>query len=404
VEDTIESTAAEIVIGRRAESASDVDLSPDPRVSRTHARLFRDGDQWMVEDLGSRNGTLLNGQPLTAPAAITSGSVLHVGQHVIHIDLSLAGADLPTEDGPGSIAADVLSRETVPPAGMTEDDVLGVLARLQEVVGYARSQADMLDGALRQVRDAFRAAERASIVLVDGGELVVRAFWPRPVAGTSFTLARRAIESEHALLWRRAPGVAVSAPSLSVTATALYAPMMRGGRAVGAVHLDTESTTASLADRDLPRLTVMANIIGAAVDVTTPASLPRLPGVFVSYAHSDREFTRRLVGDLRRRQIRVWLDERLQSGEAWRQQLRMAIAAADALLLVLSPASASSDYVRWEVDIANELGKLLVPAVFQRCDLPDTVRQLQYVNLEKDYTSAVQQLKERLMPLAERAI
>jgi hypothetical protein len=148
----------------------------------------------------------------------------------------------------------------------------------------------------------------------------------------------------------------------------------------------------------------MANIIGAAVDVTTPASLPRLPGVFVSYAHSDREFTRRLVGDLRRRQIRVWLDERLQSGEAWRQQLRMAIAAADALLLVLSPASASSDYVRWEVDIANELGKLLVPAVFQRCDLPDTVRQLQYVNLEKDYTSAVQQLKERLMPLAERAI
>jgi len=404
VEDTVESSATEIVIGRRADTTSDLDLSPDPLVSRTHTRLFRTDVQWMVEDLGSRNGTLLDGEPLTVPMPVTSGSVLHIGGHMIHVHFSLAGTELATEDGAGSIAADVLSRETVPPASMTEDDVLSVLARLQEVAGYARSQTDLLDGALREVRDAFRAAERASIVLVDGGELVVRAFWPRPAAGTSFTLARRAIESERALLWRRTPGVVASSPSLLVVASALYAPMLRGGRAVGAVHLDTMSTTSSLANRDLPRLGVMANIIGAAVDASSPVSLPRLPGIFVSYAHADREFIRRLVGDLRRRQIRVWIDERLQSGEAWRQQLRAAIASADAVLVVLSPASAASDYVQWEIAIANELGKLLVPAVFQRCELPDTVRQLQYVNLEKDYASAVHQLKERLMPLAERAI
>jgi pSer/pThr/pTyr-binding forkhead associated (FHA) protein len=34
----------------------------DPQVSRHHARLMRRGDQIMVEDLGSTNGTLLNGQ------------------------------------------------------------------------------------------------------------------------------------------------------------------------------------------------------------------------------------------------------------------------------------------------------------------------------------------------------
>lgn len=403
VEDTVVATAAQIVVGRDAGTSAGLVLSFDPGVSRRHARLYRDDAGWMAEDLGSRTGTQLDGRPLTAPVRLASGSVLGIGEHRIHVHYPLAGSELQTETGMGSITADLLSHETVPPPSMREDDLLGALAALQEVVVYARSQTDLLDGALRQVRDTFRAAERASIVLVDGSELVARAYWPRPVAGTSFTLARRAIDSQRALLWRRAPGVAASSPSLAATASALYAPMLRAGRAVGAIHLDTLNPAASLGGGDLARLGVMANIIGTAVDGSAPAALPRLTGVFLSYAHADGDFVRRLVGDLRRRQIRVWIDERLQSGDAWRQQLRTAIAAADALLLVLSPTSAASDEVMWEVDIANQLGKLVVPAVFQRCALPDALQRLQYVNLEGDYLSAVQQLKERLVPLAERA-
>ncbi|MBI5366103.1 MAG: AAA family ATPase [Planctomycetes bacterium] len=41
---------------------------PDHGVSREHTRFRRDGDAWWVEDLGSRNGTRLNGKPV-APAA-----------------------------------------------------------------------------------------------------------------------------------------------------------------------------------------------------------------------------------------------------------------------------------------------------------------------------------------------
>jgi hypothetical protein len=403
VEETVKSTAAEIVIGRVGDARLDIDLSPDLGVSRRHARLFRNQAEWLVEDLGSRNGTLLDGRPVTVPTPVTPGSVLHVGANVIRIHFSLIGVDLQTEEGPGSIAADVLSHETVPPAGMREDDLLSVLARLQEVVGYARNQVDMLDGSLRELRDAFRAAERASIVMVEKGELIVRAFWPRPAAATSFTLARRAIDSEHALLWRRSPGTAESSPSLTATASALYAPMLRAGRAVGAVHLDTVSTTTAFASGDLPRFGVMANIIGAAIDVPTAASFPRLPGIFVSYAHVDGDFVRQLVGDLRRRQIRVWFDERLRSGEVWHQQLRAAIGAADAFLLVLSPASVTSEYVQWEIGVAKDLSRLVVPVVYQRCQRPEAVRELQSINLAKDYAAGLLNLKERLMPLTKRA-
>lgn len=48
-------------------------------VSTEHTRIiFRDRSLW-VEDLGSRNGTLVDGKPVTQPVAVGVGSVLQVG-------------------------------------------------------------------------------------------------------------------------------------------------------------------------------------------------------------------------------------------------------------------------------------------------------------------------------------
>ncbi len=57
--ETISITKAPVVIGRM--STSDVVLS-DPNVSRRHAELRRTGDRWMLVDLGSTNGTTVNGK------------------------------------------------------------------------------------------------------------------------------------------------------------------------------------------------------------------------------------------------------------------------------------------------------------------------------------------------------
>jgi len=50
-----------VVIGRL--SSTDIVLS-DPNVSRRHAELRRDGDRWILVDLGSTNGTLVNGKAI----------------------------------------------------------------------------------------------------------------------------------------------------------------------------------------------------------------------------------------------------------------------------------------------------------------------------------------------------
>lgn len=48
-------------------------------VSSRHARIFSAQGQWLVEDLGSTNGTVLNDTPVTAPQPLTVGDHLLIG-------------------------------------------------------------------------------------------------------------------------------------------------------------------------------------------------------------------------------------------------------------------------------------------------------------------------------------
>ena len=64
------------VIGR----SSKADLTiPDRSMSRMHARLYKYEGDWFIEDLGSRNGTLLGGRPVNDPARLGHGSVMQIG-------------------------------------------------------------------------------------------------------------------------------------------------------------------------------------------------------------------------------------------------------------------------------------------------------------------------------------
>jgi pSer/pThr/pTyr-binding forkhead associated (FHA) protein len=63
-------------IGRSEEC--DIAFPEDTSVSRVHARLDRDGEDWLVVDLGSTNGTFVNGERV-AEARLQPGDMIEIG-------------------------------------------------------------------------------------------------------------------------------------------------------------------------------------------------------------------------------------------------------------------------------------------------------------------------------------
>jgi serine phosphatase RsbU (regulator of sigma subunit)/pSer/pThr/pTyr-binding forkhead associated (FHA) protein len=86
----------EYVIGRRSDCQIFV---PDMRVSRQHARLWKDGEGWTLEDLGSNNGTFINGVRLQQATTLRHDDEILIANNRIRVEAREATTDtkLPPE-------------------------------------------------------------------------------------------------------------------------------------------------------------------------------------------------------------------------------------------------------------------------------------------------------------------
>jgi DNA-binding winged helix-turn-helix (wHTH) protein len=82
------------VVGRDSDCSVCLDF---PTVSRRHARIRIASDGITIEDLDSKNGTRLNGQPVAAGAALADGDEIRVGS--VRLRLRLARHPASTETG-----------------------------------------------------------------------------------------------------------------------------------------------------------------------------------------------------------------------------------------------------------------------------------------------------------------
>ena len=85
------------VIGRAPDAAIQID---SPSVSRYHARILVSGGEATLEDLGSKNGTSIDGERLTRAARLSDGNVIQVG--VIGLTFRIASPMSPTETVPAA--------------------------------------------------------------------------------------------------------------------------------------------------------------------------------------------------------------------------------------------------------------------------------------------------------------
>ncbi|MCW2908935.1 MAG: hypothetical protein JWL68_3724 [Actinomycetia bacterium] len=79
---TIPLTEQQITIGRSNDATL---VLNDDYASSRHARLFPQDGQWIVEDLGSTNGTYLDRQKVTQPTPVPTGVPIRIGKTVLEL-------------------------------------------------------------------------------------------------------------------------------------------------------------------------------------------------------------------------------------------------------------------------------------------------------------------------------
>ncbi|MDA0657611.1 MAG: SpoIIE family protein phosphatase [Planctomycetota bacterium] len=289
----------EAVIGRHPDCQILLDLGA---VSRQHARIIHRQGQYFLEDLDSRNGTVLNETPLPAnvPTALNQGDRIHICGAALHFSFpnllgtvhGLLGASQPPrvlfDDGDGDLTGDGVHSGIMSKLDVSRTDGALRLSASPEVklnamleIMRCLSGSLSLDQVLPQVLDAlfkiFLQADRGFIVLKEpDGKLVPR--WTkfrhddgRENIRISRTIVNHVIQSQEAILSKDAASDERFDMSQSVSdfqiRSMICAPMIDAeGVAIGALQIDTLDQRQKFRDGDLEVLASVASQAAIAIN------------------------------------------------------------------------------------------------------------------------------------------
>jgi hypothetical protein len=169
---------AELILGRGEEC--DV-VIPDRQVSREHARIRLEGEGYVLEDLGSKNGTFVNGQRLSEPHLLQDGDEIQIA---FCCKVAFVGAEATApvilEEPLRGLRLDpegkrvwVGGRELVPPLSLAQYRLLALLYEepgrvysRDEIVGAVWPE-DEREGISEQAIDALARRLRERLAEVD---------------------------------------------------------------------------------------------------------------------------------------------------------------------------------------------------------------------------------------------
>jgi TIR domain len=124
--------------------------------------------------------------------------------------------------------------------------------------------------------------------------------------------------------------------------------------------------------------------------------------VFMSYSRRDGDVTQRIVSLLRKQGFDVWLDnEKLIAGTPiWETEIETAIKRASAIVVILSPDSKNSEWVRREISLADQYRKRVFPVLVRGDEESSISLRLinrQYVDIRENENAKLGSLASALL-------
>ena len=246
----------------------------DGTVSKEHAELSLQDGRWTLRDLGSRNGTRVNGREAQVPLAVSAGDRVEVG----HVLLQVTEAD--TDDGTkirtaehvGSSLSlsvnDVLHRSTVGAGGASR--VLHVLTRAGQLLVLPRPLDETCQAILGLVEEALPTS-RTVMLLRDArsGELRQTAARYRggradePLA-VSQTILKSVLAENRAVITSDAANDPRFLSQKSIIAHAIHSamavPLFDNEKVLGILYADSSDPRVTYGQTELEVFTLLGHI------------------------------------------------------------------------------------------------------------------------------------------------
>lgn len=260
--------------------ASDNDIALDDlSLSRHHACVRFSRGHWLAEDLGSKNGTALNGETLTAPRPLQAGDELTPGNLKFRVcDATDTGPPVviqARETAPWVpsiiLGAEELRRGGIPiTEGERAQAALALLERVALDLAQAGSATQL--PMLLQALHHHLAADRGALLLRDGeGHLAPVATCGGEQTDAPIQIPRTLVDAAfgkgQAILLADVEGAgAASASMVNIgIRSALATPLEAEGQLLGLLYLDVLNPTRHFDREDLRLATVVAHLVASRV-------------------------------------------------------------------------------------------------------------------------------------------
>ena len=124
---------------------------------------------------------------------------------------------------------------------------------------------------------------------------------------------------------------------------------------------------------------------------------------FISYSRQDKEFALEFAREMKAAGLSVWLDQLdIPTGARWDDEVESALGECTVFLIILTPASVSSENVKDEIGYAIDHRKRIMPVLLKECAIPLRLRRFQYVDFTGiEFREGVKRAKQLLETLLD---